>query len=905
MAQAYRSAADVLALLDTRTSESSTAVSEDRKRLYRQAAAVLVSFTDPASLQPIGGDGKPGEALDALKSVVIPATGRSFEGQVMLDPEARRVAIAELPTIKDRLNALSANPNERRGSLQRQLERYLLNQAVRLEEQPPEQLDETLQIVTWLEGTLDDLPEVRQVQARLALRSFSEPLESLAGDAVFRGRRSELDQLRSYIGVLEPVALLRRLADKALRWVRPTAAPALSISGPGGVGKSALVARFMLEHSRVSADARIPFAYLDFDRSVLSVNEPRTLLGEMLYQLDLQFDREGYFRELLEKFREMMGTEESDNTGLDSYDDRVLKITEDLMATLETQLGPRPFVVVLDTFEEVQYRGENLAFPFWDLLDQMQQRSSFLRVIISGRAPVSSLVLAGEPPKLMELGELDHEAAVAYLQGLGIQDRGLAQTLVKQLGGVPLSLKLAASVVKREGIEGVKDISGRSRFWFSTSDESIQGVLYSRILGHLHDPVLERLAHPGLVLRRISPAVILNVLNEPCELGISSIEEAEDLFVRLRRETGLVASDTLDGSLVHRADLRRTMLKFLVERMPERAAEINQRAVKWYSTQTGWRAKAEELYHRLQLGEYPSDPKLDDPEVRSSLQSSMSELPPAAQKHLATKGFQIDPEVLKEATQEEREEALAADVESMLPYGPRSVEHARTILETDFSSDHASPLFCSAARVAAQQERFEDAVALINHGLEFSFQELHSREALALLCEKAWLLRQRPVLGEPDETLPLLEDYSRRYDRLTAILQHRIQAYELAMRDPESTPNASTLLTEISVLLTRLSSAELWFVFPLLEVITEHLTEEIQSHLLKLIYDVEGPFLKVQFFSGRAQEALQFLIKIASANDLRSFPQTMRRLCEAWPFQILGVKPPYSSRSVGFESATL
>ncbi|MGH9960848.1 MAG: hypothetical protein ACREBC_27645 [Pyrinomonadaceae bacterium] len=218
---------------------------------------------------------------------------------------------------------------------------------------------------------------------------------------------------------------------------------------------------------------------------------------------------------------------------------------------MEHFLGPRPSVIVLDTFEEVQYRGENSAFPLWELLDRMQQARPFLRVIVSGRAPVTSLVLGGQPPQHIVLGELDHEAAVAYVQGLGIQDVALAKALVKQMGGVPLSLKLAVSVVKRDGVEGVKDISGKSIFWFSISDEAIQGVLYSRILGHLHDPVLEKLASPGLVLRRISPAVILNVLNEPCELGISSIEEAQDLFDKLRRETSLVASDTLDGTLVH------------------------------------------------------------------------------------------------------------------------------------------------------------------------------------------------------------------------------------------------------------------------------------------------------------------------------------------------------------------
>lgn len=906
MEQSLQSAADILAFLDSKRAKSQDSpVGENRKRLYRQAAAVLVSLNEPCALQPVGGGGVPGEGRRVLAAELIPATGRKFEGTLMLHPEARRAAIAELSTLEARQQALDANPQERRGTLQRQLERYLFNSALSIEEQLPEELDETLQIVTWLEGVLDNLPAARDVQARLTFRRFFEPFESLAGDAIFRGRRAELDQLRSYIGVLEPVALLRRLAERALRWTKPNATPALSISGPGGVGKSALVARFMLEHSRVPPDARIPFAYLDFDRSGLSVSEPGTLLSEMLNQLDLQFEREGYFRELREFFVEKMGTGvRQGNTKPGDYDSQVFSVIADLVGLIEKFLGPRPFVIVLDTFEEVQYRGENSAFPLWEILDRMQHARPFLRVVVSGRAPVTSLILGDRPPQHIELGELDQGAAVAYLQGLGIQNLALAQALVKQVGGVPLSLKLAASVVKRDGVEGVKDISGKSAFWFSTSDEVIQGLLYSRILGHLHDPVLERLAHPGLVLRRISPAAILNVLNGPCQLGISSIEEAQALFDKLRRETSLVASDTLDGTLVHRSDLRRATLKLLVEKMPEVADQIHRAAVKWYASQVGWRAKAEELYHRLQLGELSSDPGLDHPEVRSSLQSSISELPPATQTYLATHGYQISQDVLSQASREDQEAALAAEVEELLPYGPRSVEHAWTLLDIWFTRDHASPLFCSAARVTAQQKDFKDAAELLRVGLEQAFFARHSRDALSLLSEQAWLLRRHPDLGDLVGTLPIFEEYARRHNVLPAILQHRIQAYELSTRKTGlDSADPGVLLREIAGLLSRLTSYELWSVFPLLEVVSKRLADTIQILLMRLLHDEDGPFLRVQFPSPfrKPQRALDRLVEVASQPNVSSFPSAVRELCKAWPFQILGVKPPYSSESYGHD----
>src|SRR5215213_383882 len=905
MAQAYRTASDIRELLARVKSETVEPVAEERRQLYRQAAAVLVSLKEPKSLQPVGGGGREGEAEHALKADLIPATGRDFDGSVMLHPDIRREVILQLPTIESRQRALEANPSERTGSLQEQLERYLLNIEIPLDEQPPEQLDETLQIVTWLEGALANLPPIEEVQRRLARRSFEAPLESLAGDTVFRGRRKELDQLRSYVGALAPEALLSRVKSWAYEWVRPGAMPALSISGPGGVGKSALVARFMLEHCKLAPEARLLFSYLDFDRSVLSITEPETLLAEILNQLDLQFQKEGYFRGLRDSFIQQMARnqhEKSPDPG-DNYT-RVTAVIAQLMKLIEDSLGPRLFVIVLDTFEEVQYRGERLAFPLWEILDRMQQSFPFLRVVISGRAPVKSLILAGKEPEQLVLGDLDNEAAVGYLKGLGIEDAELAQMLVKQLGGVPLSLKLAAAVVKRDGVARLSNISRKPSFFSSTSDSAIQGLLFTRILGHLHDPVLEKVAHPGLVLRRLSPAVIFNVLNEPCELGLSSIDEAKVLFDKLQLETSLVASDTLDGTLVHRPELRRTMLKMLVEKEPDRAAKINRKAVAWYESEykskKGWRSKAEELYHRLQLRQTPQDPGFDDPDVRSSLQSSISELPGVAQRHLATLGYQIDQTILSEASREDQETALAAEVEALLPHGTRSVERAVQLL-TNFKPDHASPLFAAAARVAAQQNRFTDAAELLKTGLEKAFLDFNSSEALTLLAEQAWLLRVEILDGSSPETLGLLGDYARQYNQIPLILQHRIQTYNALEKGSADASAKAEALGEIATLLKELNSHDLWSLFPLLQNVVAVLPEDTQRYLTQLICEDDGPFLRVRFETKGSQLALTNLLRIASDSSA-NFPAAVQSLCNVWPFQILRVKTPYSSSSYGHDS---
>jgi hypothetical protein len=914
-----RSAADIVALLKKPQIEP-VENSEDLRDRYRQAASVLVALADPDNFQPVGGKGKPGEGRRLLNAELVKATARKFEGYLMLKPDARRVGMASLRTNEQRQQALDANPQERIGEIQRQLENYLFAKDLNLSQQSRDQLQATLQVSTWLYGVLDGLPDPDQVRALIDLHEFTASFEALAGDSIFRGRQKELDQLRSYVGVVEPASLLKRLSEKAFRWARPERRPAVSISGPGGIGKSALVARFMLEHLRLPAQGRIPFAYLDFDRPGLSISEPGTLLAEMLRQIDLQFYEEGHFRRLHDFFKSVMGSggmpEQSDAS---SYNSQVRSVIADLVGAIDQFLGPRPYVIVLDTFEEVQYRGEHRASPFWELLDYLQRTRPFLRVIISGRARADTLILADRSPEHIELGDLDNDAAIAYLQNRGVSDPAVASALVRQVGGVPLSLKLAASLLNREsgGRESLQGIASKSKFWGAASDEEIQGELFSRILGHIHEPAVQRLAHPGFAVRRVSPAVILNVLNEPCGLAISTENEAGTLFEELRQETSLVVADTADGSLVHRTDLRRVMLKLLVRKAPAQVEAIHRNASKWYSNQTGWRAKAEQLYHRLQLNDLSFDRGFHDPEVRSSLQFSISELPASSQTYLATLGYQVSDEILMKASQEEREISLAAQIENLLPYGRRSCERARTMLDSIFWSDHASPLFRSAARIALQQERDGEAAAYLDQGLVFAMSEGRTRETLELLCEQAWLLRSRTQLKELNRSLPDLDEHARRLGDLKAIFQHRVQAYETEMAQFGSGRTPNSLLRDAAEIVAHLSADDLWDVFPLMDSVTESLHNqfpEAYSRVVELIGAFDGPFQRVQLPESRRATALlsELISEGRSTNLAREDYEVdngaatrglIQELAAEWPYRVLRVKPPYSQET--FEASEI
>lgn len=904
-AEAKISAQQVLDFLDTWGKGAELNASDLAQRQgYRQAAAVLAGIDDLPLLQPVG-TAPTRSAAELLRDDVVPVKAKRLSGKVMLAADIRRQALLELSESRAFETALRANPKERTGPIQARLESYLLGAPIPIEQQTLPELEDTLQVLLWLDGIPVSQPPLGEVRRRLDYLRLLAPFESLAGDAVFRGRQSELDTLRRYVGVLPPEAFLSRLARSAFDWIKPLQQPALNVFGPGGVGKSALVARFMLEHTRLPEEVRIPFAYLDFDRPTLDIAKPLTLCVEMIRQLHLQFPAHVNFSRLLEyvskQAEEMAGIDQAVATR---------SALADLLGGIEKQLGPRPYVVTLDTFEEVQYRGEASAFPLWDMLIALQEQRPFLRVVVSGRAPVTSLRLAGQPAVPLEIGSLDDRAAMAFLQAQGIYDAQLASKIVGQVGGVPLSLKLAGSLIKRDGADskGVRNLAGRSSFWFSASDEMIQGQLFERILGHIHNPQVERLAHPGLVLRRITPEVILNVLNEPCSLAVGSIDEARALFEELRNETALVVinQDEDAEELIHRPDLRRIMLKLLVQKAPAQVRDIHQRAVGWYSARTGLRARAEELYHRLQLREPVDKAALDDRSVRFSIQASMEELPLESQLLLASYGLDVSTEVLARADREQRAAGMAAKVEELLPYGPTSLVEARSMANSLLSeADGASPVYRTAARVALQQEDFERGMLILEQGLSLAIPANNTLETMELLRVKAWALR-----GSPDVSpaLDQLSEYARRHQDKPTILQGRAQAVSVAVQAGEPVESISnmSMLAEIAALLPELSNLQIWELVPALGLVVRWLANanpELPNLLRPKLIDESGPFELATFAESIADRSLKMFLNSAiggwegpNASMSTVFSESFERLCAAWPYRILGVQPPYGSR---------
>src|SRR5262249_26911127 len=98
------------------------------------------------------------------------------------------------------------------------------------------------------------------------------------------------------------------------------------------------------------------------------------------------------------------------------------------------------------------------------------------------------------------------------------------------VGGNPLSLLLAADALRREEHPEALVTSLGDELWNRVGDAIVQGRLYERILGHIKEKDVEAIAYPGLVVRKLTPAVIKDVLAPACGLNIPDDAAARNLF---------------------------------------------------------------------------------------------------------------------------------------------------------------------------------------------------------------------------------------------------------------------------------------------------------------------------------------------------------------------------------------
>jgi Cdc6-like AAA superfamily ATPase/tetratricopeptide (TPR) repeat protein len=579
--------------------------------------------------------------------------------------EVRPAVLKQLGSRQALIHALEVSPERPDDTLQEMLEAYLRGNAPPVPSQTVEQLTCTLQIISWFKGVealARELPSETQVRTRIEMAHLLEPFEKLVGQH-FRGRVAELDQLREYVGVLPPDApqgLFAKLKKSVRNFRSLDEKPPLMIYGPGGMGKSTLVAKFILEHATLPQERRFPFAYMDFDRPGLLAEEPATLLIEAAKQLGIQYpDVQEYcdrvrrsWQKELAKFISRPGKSKRHTA---SPNKKLLrrsmqKFLHDFSNLLETMgLRGEPLLLVLDTFEEVQCRSRASVEELWRFLEEFQARVPRLRTVLSGRA-----LLGGHATESLRLKNLDEAAAQGFLEAHGVGPQSLVKAIIQTTKGNPLSLHLAVKVFRKEG-------AASEDFFRHLTKERIQGELYERVLSHIEDENVAQLAHPGFILRRLTPELVLHVLAEPCRVTVKNLKQARKLFDDLSKEITLVTLAD-DGALRHQPEVRMVMIDLLRadESKAEQVERIQTEAIKYYEQFSDPVSRAEEIYHLLSLNQAHDVVARRWVEgVQEYLYSAVEELNAQAQVFLAPRlGIIVDDSALERAPQEDWERAV-------------------------------------------------------------------------------------------------------------------------------------------------------------------------------------------------------------------------------------------------------
>lgn len=618
-----------------------TSIEADRWA-FREAASVVRTF-EPLELVPARALESKRDALQLLAADC--AIGD--DGKWMLKLRARQQALSRLIQ-EGRLEKALAINSDFRGPETVLLEEMTSGRSLPLRGKTLQQLREIAEVSEWL-GPRSTVAE-DDISRAMAERQTLEPFYALAGDG-FVGRERELDVLKRFIVPgkrSKPKGPFARLVQTLTR--AEVDRPALFIFAAGGMGKSTLLARFILDQVDAATESGrppIPYAYVDFDDRRVSIRSTATLLTPIAEQFRAEYEDV----ELLSTWDELtlLATEPSSRARLVETDrqvqerygvDRQVRKGEpsavgDVLGRFLSEVAsrwysaPPPFLLVLDTFEQSRATARDGIGFVGEFIEALRAGYPPTRVVLSGRAYVKGL-----NARRLELSGLRREDALALLSARGVEDPSLRAAIVDYVGQSPLSLRLAAQAVETAALDH-DAIRGMSDVVSQIDRAQVEGMLYDRILRHIADPQVRRIAHPGLIVRYITPRIIASVLAEPCRIDPST---AGDVFDRLAADVTLFERGT-GRSLRHRKDVRNSMLRSMRRQYERTVREIHRRAIEFHSGEDSDRSRAEVLYHRLARGDDPRDlDPLWEPELAGYFSDTLDEpLHPASATWLAAR----------------------------------------------------------------------------------------------------------------------------------------------------------------------------------------------------------------------------------------------------------------------------
>lgn len=425
----------------------------------------------------------------------------------------------------------------------------------------------------------------------------------------FVGRRDELRDLRAFVDVLKSESMV----ESVLRGISYASnfgrrANLYSLVAPGGLGKSALIAKFVLSHV-FDPYTSFPFAYLDFERASLQAADCLQLLLETVRQISCQYeDLEAEFQQLRAEIRKDIANGDSSLLPKHCQSFRVI-----LSRILEPARN-QTFLLVLDTVEIPQRDKAAMAGIRQFLSELANEGFGKLSVVTAGRADFR--------PHELELSER-YDVQYKKLEALSPDD---ARAMVERLGQVwmagswnaswtakvclgpdfrrePLTLRLVMELLRdaKETRARVDILSKLDDIDGEVADKFVGGLYERRIQDHIADDNARLLAWPGLVVRRITREIAMNVVAPLCGL---TPQQADCAFDKLACEVWVVEQEK--GALIHRRDLRARTLP-LMRRGPkaELFKKIVQAMIDYHTSRaaTSPADTVEAAYYRLLQGD--------------------------------------------------------------------------------------------------------------------------------------------------------------------------------------------------------------------------------------------------------------------------------------------------------------
>jgi tetratricopeptide (TPR) repeat protein len=734
---------------------------------YLGAAAVLTDF-DPEKLRPMQGYPPPDDA--SMLALMLMEHGEAIrigpaKGNWSLSDRSRSATLVELKRQKALHAALQANVGTARPDNPTQQAIDQLIETGVPAEPGPKSLSELLGLYRALEmlGAVVDSPPdfYTHLIARIEQLRLLEPLQRLLVHG-FAGREEELRTLRSYVDELESESfreILKRSFDNVVDIFR--ARPLLVIWGPGGVGKSTLIAKFLLDHAGPQQKRPIPFVYLDCDQGELNTLRPDSFLAEALRQIQVQFpDFAGQAAGLEADSAARMVSEDGESISRSAHFSQSAALRDRFAQLVRaiSDANKSNVLFFIDTFEVVQRRGPTPVFNVLTLAAELMRSTPRLRIVVASRVCLRDgdfSAYAGSIPcwKQLPLKGFDAAAGRLYLENrlAKLGRHGLSPAILDRIvslvRGNPLSLRLGAQIFARNGEGALEDAVAEAKFDAEFTQERLQGVLHNRLILNL-EPRVRKIADPGLVIRRLTPEIIEMVLDQVCGLGIASPAEAESLFQSLRDEVTLfeVAGPR---TLRHRPDVRLLMLPLLRAELGEQARQIDMAAVRFWSGKDDPEARAEEIYHLLWLGatERALDAVWDAGTVsRPLMEDALDEFEAldgstAARIWLCRKlEREISPALESSADLVDWERNAERGARSLLASG--SPSEALAALRGRSERTPASPLWGLEIEALKLLARDEEARTLVEQALQRAVGAHSPRHVVSLLLQKASLLER-------------------------------------------------------------------------------------------------------------------------------------------------------------------